>query len=58
MSKYYERKNFDTKQHNLVVGRRWYHWYPNTWWAALTTILFIMSLLEITNSKQFIYFQF
>lgn len=58
MSKYYERKNFDTKQHNSIVGRRWYHWYPNTWWAALTTILFIMSLLEITNSKQFIYFQF
>jgi D-alanyl-lipoteichoic acid acyltransferase DltB (MBOAT superfamily) len=58
MSKFYESKLFNTKEYNSVVGRRWYHWHPNTLWAALVTILFIMSLLEISNSKQFIYFLF
>jgi alginate O-acetyltransferase complex protein AlgI len=58
MSKYYERKYFDTKQYNTVIRMRWYHWHPNTLWAALTAILFIISFLEISNSKHFIYFQF
>ena len=58
MSKYFESENFGVTQHHSVIGRRWYHWYPNTWWAAFTSILFIMSLLELTQSERFIYFQF
>jgi len=58
MSKFYESKFFNTQEYNSAVGRRWYHWHPNTLWAAFVTILFIMSLLEITHSKQFIYFLF
>ena len=58
MSKYFESENFGVTQHHSVIGRRWYHWYPNTWWAAFTSILFILSLLELTQSERFIYFQF
>ena len=58
MSKYFEGENVGVTQHNSVIGRRWYHWYPTTWWAAFTSILFIMSLLELTQGERFIYFQF
>ena len=58
MSKYFESENFGVTQHHSVIGRRWYHWYPNTRWAAFTSILFILSLLELTQSERFIYFQF
>ena len=58
MSKYFEGENVGVAQHNSVIGRRWYHWYPNTWWAAFTSILFIMSLLELAQTERFIYFQF
>ena len=58
MSRFYKIENLSASQHGLDTGRRWYHWYPNTWWAAFTAILFIMSLLELTQSGPFIYFQF
>ena len=58
MSKYFEGENVGVTKHNSVIGRRWYHWYPTTWWAAFTSILFIMSLLELTQGERFIYFQF
>ena len=58
MSRYYESDNFGVTKHKSVVGRRWYHWYPNTWWAAFITILFVMSFLQLAQSGQFIYFKF
>ena len=56
MSRYYESENIFGTQYNSIS--RWYHWYPNIWFAAFTAILFIMSLLELTQTKEFIYFQF
>jgi D-alanyl-lipoteichoic acid acyltransferase DltB (MBOAT superfamily) len=56
MSKYFKSENLGEMQHDYVVGRCWYHWCPNTWWAAFTSILFILSLLELTQSERFIYF--
>jgi len=58
MSKYYKNEGFSATQYSLEEGRCWYHWHPSTWWAAFTAILFIMSLLEVTQSRPFIYFQF
>jgi len=48
----------DKSQQSSALESHWYHWYPNQWWAALVAILFIMSLLGLTHSKEFIYFQF
>ena len=56
MSKYFKSENLGEMQHDYVVGGRWCHWCPNTWWAAFTSILFILSLLELTQSERFIYF--
>ena len=57
-----EQLNEDKKpaasQQSRGSEKRWYYWYPNQWWAALTAILFILSLLELTQSREFIYFQF
>ncbi len=53
-----ENKKLDALQQSPESKKRWYHWYPNQWWAALTALLFIISILELTNSKGFIYFQF
>jgi hypothetical protein len=58
MTSFYKSENLRIAQHSLASEDRWYHWYPNTWWAAFTAILFIMSLLGLTQSEQFIYFQF
>jgi alginate O-acetyltransferase complex protein AlgI len=58
MSKYFESENFGEVRHDFMLRRRWYHWYPNTWWAAFTTVLFVISVLELTQSRQFIYTQF
>ena len=48
----------DHVTNDIASEGRWYHWYPNTWWAAFTVILFIMSFLGLAQSEQFIYFQF
>ena len=53
-----ENKKSNSSQQSLDLEKRWYHWHPNHWWAALTAILFIVSLLELTQSREFIYFQF
>ena len=53
-----ENKKLDALQPSSESKKRWYHWYPNQWWAALAAILFVISILELTNSKGFIYFQF
>jgi hypothetical protein len=53
-----ENKKSNSSQQSLDLEKRWYHWQPNHWWAALTAILFIVSLLELTQSREFIYFQF
>ena len=53
-----EDKKLDALQQSRGSEKRWYYWYPNQWWAALTAILFIVSLLELTQSREFIYFQF
>ena len=53
-----ENKKLDALQQSPESKKRWYHWYPNQWWAALTSLLFIISILELTQSRQFIYFQF
>ncbi len=59
MSRYFSANNkSDKSQQSSELESHWYHWYPNQWWAALTAILFIMSLLGLTHSKEFIYFQF
>jgi alginate O-acetyltransferase complex protein AlgI len=59
MSSYFdEAKKPDLIEHTLDSKKRWYHWHPNTGWASLTTVLFIMSLLELAKSGRFIYFQF
>ena len=53
-----ENKKLDALQQSPESKKRWYHWYPNQWWASLAAVLFIISILELTNSKGFIYFQF
>jgi len=55
---YSENKKSNTLKQPPESERRWYHWRPNMWWAVLTTILFIMSVLELTQSRGFIYLQF
>jgi alginate O-acetyltransferase complex protein AlgI len=59
MSVYFDAdKTFGLVGHIEKSKQRWYHWYPNTWWAAFATILFVISVLELTQSRQFIYTQF
>jgi hypothetical protein len=58
MTSFYKSENLSIARHSLASEGRWYHWHPSTWWAAFTAILFIMSLLELAQSEQFIYFQF
>jgi hypothetical protein len=59
MSVYFDAdKTFGLVDHIEKSKQRWYHWYPNTWWAAFATILFVISVLELTQSRQFIYTQF
>jgi alginate O-acetyltransferase complex protein AlgI len=59
MSNYFPQSNkLNNVQQHFTTKQRWYHWQPNLWWAALTAILFIVSLLELTQRSDFIYFQF
>jgi D-alanyl-lipoteichoic acid acyltransferase DltB (MBOAT superfamily) len=59
MSVYFDAdKTFGAVSHIKNSKKRWYHWYPNTWWSAFVTILFVISILELTTSRQFIYIQF
>ena len=55
---YRENKKSNVLKQPPESERHWYHWRPNIWWAVLTTILFIMSILELTQSREFIYLQF
>lgn len=53
-----EGRETDMERHISESKKHWYHWRPNTWWSAYTTILFVISLMGLTNSGRFIYFQF
>ena len=53
-----ENKKLDPLQQSPESKKRWYHWHPNQLWAALTALLFIICILELTQSREFIYFQF
>jgi alginate O-acetyltransferase complex protein AlgI len=59
MSRYFTTNtNSDELQQAPKLENYWYHWSPNQWWASLIVVLFIMSLLGLTQSNEFIYFQF
>ncbi len=59
MSRYFSaNNNSDGLQQASKSKSHLYHWSPNQWWASLTVILFIMSILGLTQSNTFIYFQF
>ena len=53
-----EHKEIAGIEQSPVEQKRWYQWHPNQWWAALIATLFIVSTLKLTQSNEFIYFQF